>query len=336
MSRSRSRTATTFGVPIRWREFIVALGGAAASALAAPAQSFPDHPVKVVVAYPAGGPTDTIARVVTRGLSADLGQSVVVENQAGAGGRIGTRAVARAAPDGYTLLLGGSNNNAITPALYKGLDFDPMKDFAPIAALATESLVLVIHPSVPARTLSELVRYGKENPGKLTSGATVGIAPHLLLEFIRIRSGTNMMFVPYKGAAPAITDVLGGQIQVHVSAKSVLLPLINSGKLRALVVTSADRWPELPEVPTMRESGFDGFPTAQWFGLLAPAGTSGDVIGKLNAAVAARLTATDTREAFAKIGLEPHMLSPREFGQVLAEEVRRWGAVVQETGVKLE
>jgi tripartite-type tricarboxylate transporter receptor subunit TctC len=130
--------------------------------------------------------------------------------------------------------------------------------------------------------------------------------------------------------------VLGGQIQVHVSAKSVLLPLINSGKLRALVVTSADRWPELPEVPTMRESGFDGFPTAQWFGLLAPAGTSGDVIGKLNAAVAARLTATDTREAFAKIGLEPHMLSPREFGQVLAEEVRRWGAVVQETGVKLE
>ena len=194
MSRSRSRTATTFGVPIRWREFIVALGGAAASALAAPAQSFPDHPVKVVVAYPAGGPTDTIARVVTRGLSADLGQSVVVENQAGAGGRIGTRAVARAAPDGYTLLLGGSNNNAITPALYKGLDFDPMKDFAPIAALATESLVLVIHPSVPARTLSELVRYGKENPGKLTSGATVGIAPHLLLEFIRIRSGTNMMF----------------------------------------------------------------------------------------------------------------------------------------------
>ena len=314
----------------------IAFAFIAASVVSAPAQTYPDHPIKVVVPFPAGGPTDTIARTVTQGLAAALGQSIVIENQSGAGGRIALKQVAHAAPDGYTLLLGGTNNNAITPALYKGLDFDPMKDFAPIAALATESLVLVIHPSVPARTLSELVRYGKDNPGKLTSGATVGIAPHLLLEFIRIRSGTNIMFVPYKGAAPAITDVLGGQIQVHVSAKSVLLPLINSGKLRALVVTSADRWPELPEVPTMRESGFDGFPTAQWFGLLAPAGTSGDVIGKLNAAVAARLTATDTREAFAKIGLEPHMLSPREFGQVLAEEVRRWGAVVQETGVKLE
>jgi tripartite-type tricarboxylate transporter receptor subunit TctC len=319
------------------RELMAALGAAAAAwPFAALAQGFPDHAVKVVVPYPAGGPTDTIARTVTRGLSADLGQSVVVENQAGAGGRIGTRAVARAAPDGYTLLLGGSNTNAIAPALYKDLDYDPVKDFAPVAALATESLALVIHPAVPARTLGELVRYGQENPGKLTSGATVGIAPHLLLEFIRARTGTNIMFVPYKGAAPAITDLLGGQIQVSVSAKSALLPLINAGRLRALAVTSAERWPELPDIPTMREKGLDGFPNGQWFGLLAPAGTPDGVIGRLNAAVAVRLAAPETTAAFAKIGLELHMLSPAEFGHVLAEELGHWGAVVRETGVKLE
>jgi len=322
---------------IRRREFMAALGAAvAARPLTARAQGFPDRAIKVVVPYPAGGPTDTIARTLTRGLSADLGQSVVVENQSGAGGRIGTRAVARAAPDGYTLLIGGSNTNALAPAIYKELDYDPIKDFAPVAAIATESLVLVVHPTVQARTLGELVRYSKDNPGKLTSGSTVGIAPHLLLEFIRARTGTNIMFVPYKGAAPAITDILGGQIQVSVSAKSALLPLISAGKLRALAVTSAERWPELADVPTMREAGLDGFPNGQWFGLLAPAGTPDRAIDKLNAAVAARLSAPETKEAFAKIGLEPHVLSPLAFAQVLAEEAPRWGAIVRETGVKLE
>ena len=312
--------------------FAVLVGGIAGAS----AQSYPDRAIKLVVPYPAGGPTDTVARTVAQGLSVDLGQSLIIENQAGAGGRVALKAVARAAPTGYTLLVGGTNNNAITPALYKDLDFDAVKDFAPVAALATDSLALVVHPSVPATTLADLVRYAKDNPGKLSSGGGVGIAPHFLLEFIRVRSGTSIVFVPYKGAAPATTDALAGQIQLHTTAKSTLLPLILSGRLRALAVTSAERWPELPDVPTLHESGFDGFPTAIWYGLLAPAGTPTPIIDKLNAAVNLRLKSAETRSAFAKLGLDPREMAPLGFGTVLAEQRRLFEALAQQTGVKLE
>ena len=203
------------------------------------AQTYPDRPIKVLVPYPAGGPTDTVARCDHAGLTTDLGQSVIVENQAGAGGRLAMKTVARAAPDGYTLLLGGTNNNGITPAVYKDLDFDAAKDFAPVAAIATDSLVLVVNPNVPAKTLAELVAYAKANPGKLSTGGGIGISPHFILEFVRVKSGTNMQFVPYRGAAPAMTDTISGQIQIHASAKVPLLPQIQSGKLRALAVASA-------------------------------------------------------------------------------------------------
>ena len=299
------------------------------------AQSYPNRSIKVVVPFPAGGPTDTIARVVTQDLALDLGQSVVVENVSGAGGRVGCKVVARSPPDGYTLLLGGTSNT-ITPALYKNLDYDPVNDFAPVAAIATDSEVLVVHPSVPSTTLTEFVRYAKDNPGKLSSGAAVGIAPHVMLELFRARTGTNIVFIPYKGAAPAIADLLGGQIQVHMSAKSVLLPLIKSGKVRALAVTSAERWPELPDVPTMRESGLKGFPTALWFGLLAPAGTATAVIGKLNAAINARLKAPETRAVIGRLGLDARPLTPEEFGSVLTDDVKLWRQVTEESGVKLE
>ncbi len=308
----------------------------AAAALPACAQDFPDRPIKIVVPYPPGGPSDTTIRVSTHNTAAALGQSVIIENEAGAGGRIGARTVARAAPDGYTLLSGGSNENAITPALYKNLDYDPVKDFVPVAAVATDSNAVVVNPSVPATTLAELVSYAKAHPGKLTSGSTVGIAPHLLLEFLRARTGTDMVFIPYKGAAPAIADVLGGQIQLHASAKSVLLPLIQAGRLRALAVTSAERWPELPDVPTLRESGYDGFPTALWFGLMAPAATPPAVIAKLNAALTAGVKTAETQAAIAKLGLKPQSLSAQEFSAILAKEVPLWAAVAREANVKLE
>ncbi len=250
----------------------------------ASAQSFPDKPIRVIVPYPAGGPTDTIARAVTQHLGTTLGQSIIIENQSGAGGRIAMKQVARSDPDGYTLLLGGTNNNAITPALYKDLDFDAVKDFTPAAAIGIDRLCVVINPSVPVKNMAELVAYAKANPGKLSSGGGVGISPHFLLEFIRVKSGANIVFVPYKGAAPALTDVLAGQIQMHSTAKSVLLPHILAGKLRALAVEGGQRWPELPDVPTLDEAGFGGFPPAIWYGFLAPAKTPPAVIAKLDAA----------------------------------------------------
>ncbi len=320
------------------KTFLAVVSVASALCAAAPlqAQTFPDRPVKVVVAYPPGGPTDTIARLATQGIADKLGQNMIVENVAGAGGRIGARDVARAAPDGYTLLLGGSNDNTIAPVIYKNLDYDPIKDFVPVSAVATDSNAIVVNPEVPVHTLAELASYTKANPGKLTSGATLGIAPHLMLEFIRVRTGADMVFVPYKGAAPAIADVLGNHIQVNASAKSVLLPLIKDGKLRALAVSSAERWPELPDVPTLRESGLDGFPTAVWFVLMAPAGTPPAVVNKLNEAVNLHILSKPIREGIRKIGLEPHVLAQDVLAKVIADETQLWQAVARETGVHLE
>jgi len=301
----------------------------------ASAQSYPDRAIKVIVPYPAGGPTDTVARAVTQSLSSELGQSVVIENQSGAGGRIAMKAVARGTPDGYTLLLGGTNNNAITPALYKDLDFDAVKDFAPVAAIATDSLVLVVHPSVPAKTLAELVAYAKANPGKLSSGGGVGISPHFLLEFVRVKSGANILFVPYRGAAPAMTDVIAGQIQMHASAKTLLLPQIQAGKLRALAVASATRWPELPDVPTLREAGLEGFPTAVWYGLLAPAGTPASVVGKLNAAVNAAVDKPAVNARLRTLGYEPNIMSLAETDSFLANSITTWRKMILATGMTL-
>jgi tripartite-type tricarboxylate transporter receptor subunit TctC len=320
-------------------KFLIAVFGAVAVAAAATplaAQTFPDRPIKIIVAYPPGGPTDTVARVATAGLDAQLHQSLVIENIAGAGGRIGTRDAARAAPDGYTLLVGGTNDNAITPILYKDLDYNPAKDFTPVAALATDSNAIVVNPSLPVHTLAELADYSKANPGKVTSGATQGIAPHLLLELFRVRTGADMTFVPYKGAAPALADIMGNHIQVNASAKSVLLPLIQSGKLRALAVSSAERWPELPDVPTLHESGLDGFPSVLWFTLMAPAATPPDIVAKLNEAVNAHLLGNESRDAIAKLGLERHVLSPDALAQKIADEAKLWEAVVRESGVHVE
>lgn len=304
---------------------------------AAPASAeYPDHLIKIVVPYPPAGPADVAARLVTQPLSSKLGQRVIVENQPGAGGRTGAKAVAQASPDGYTLLLGGTNPNAIVQSLYRNVDFEPLKDFAGVALIGFDTNALVVNPAVPAKSLPELVQYAKENPGKVASGATVGIGPHVCLELFRVRTGTNIIFIPYKGAAPAVADLLGGQIQIGMTSKAVLLPLIREGRLRALAVTAETRWPELPDVPTLRESGFDGIPAYLWFGLLAPVRTPRAVIEKLNGAVNEGLRSPELQASIAKLGLETRSMTAAGFSAKLDEEARNWEAAVKESGVKID
>jgi tripartite-type tricarboxylate transporter receptor subunit TctC len=309
---------------------------AAGSIQASHAEGYPERTIKIIVPFPAGGPTDVAARLIAQSLSSKLGQGVVVENHAGAGGRIGAKVVATAAPDGYTLLLGGTNVNAITGAIYKDLGFDPIASFAPIASICVDSMALAVSPHVPADTFQELVKYAKDNPGKLKYGAPPGIYTHFAGEFFKIRTGTDILFVPYKGGAPAITDVLGGHIEMVFNNKSTLLPHFKDGKLKALAVTSKVRWPELPQTPTMNEVGIFGFPSEVLFGLLAPAGTPVTIIQRLNSAVNEGLRSAEVRPNLEAVGVEARIGTAQEFAAALAEQAREWKTVIDEIGIKLE
>jgi tripartite-type tricarboxylate transporter receptor subunit TctC len=300
------------------------------------AQSYPNRPIKIVVPYPPGGPSDVAARLVATPMSVRLGQPVIIENLPGAGGRTGAKTVALANPDGYTLLLGGTNPNAVAQSIYRSQTFEPIKDFTAVGVIGVDSNALVVHPSVPANTVQELIAYSKANPGKLSSGATLGIGPHVSLELLRARTGSSMQFIPYRGAAPAISDLLGNQIQVGMTTKAVLLPLIKEGRLRALAVTSDARWADLPDVPTLRESGFHGVPAYLLIGLLAPAQTPAEIVAKLNVAMNEGLRAPEAQASIAKLGLETRSLTPRQFNDALADETRLWEAAVKESGVKLD
>jgi len=300
------------------------------------AESYPERPIKIVVPFPAGGPTDVAARLIGQSLPSRLGQNVVIENLVGAGGRIGAKAVAAASPDGYTLLLGGTNVNAIIGALYKNLEFDPVRSFAPVAAICVDSLALAISPRVPADTFEQFIQYAKNNPGKLKYGAPPGIYTHFAAEFLKIKTGTDILFVPYKGAAPVITDVLGGHIDMVFSTKSTLVTHFKEGKLKALAVTSAVRWPELPGTPTMKEVGVVGFPTETWFGLLAPAGTPTTIVDQLNYAVNESLNSAEMRASLVKLGMEARIGTAHDFAVALAEQVREWKDVVDATGIKAD
>jgi len=314
---------------------LLALLLAAVSATVSHAGNYPERTIKIVVPFPAGGPADVAARLIAQSLANRLGAGVVVENHPGAGGRIGAKVVATAAPDGYTLLMGGTNVNA-TGAIYNDLSFDPIKSFAPIAVVCVDSLAIAISPRVPADNFKEFIQYAKDHPGKLKYGASPGIYTHFAGEYFKAKTGTDILFVPYKGGAPAVTDALGGHIEMVVNNKSNLLPQFKDGKLKALAVTSKDRWPELPQTPTMREVGILGFPQEVLFGILAPAGTPEAIIRQLNDVINAGLQSGEVRANLDAIGVEARIGTPEEFAKALAEQEREWKKVIEETGIKVE
>jgi len=313
---------------------VVALALCAGAAGVARAQSYPERPIKLVVPFPAGGATDTTARLVAQRLQGALGQSVIVENQGGAGGTIGSRQVARAAPDGYTLLMGSIGTFGSQPLLYR-LDYDPHKVFVPVATLVIDKIVLVAGPSLRIKTVDELVQYARANPGKLNYGNAIGIGPQLVAELFKIKSGTNIVHIPYRGGAPMIADLVAGQIDLTINGKSVLLPHIQAGKLTALAVIGAQRWPELPAVPTLVEAGYLDVPYDTLFGVVAPAGTPAAVIDKLNGVINEGLKSAEMRASFAQLGIEPVVTTPQEFAAIIAQEVPKWAEVVRITGVKV-
>jgi tripartite-type tricarboxylate transporter receptor subunit TctC len=304
-------------------------------AVQAPAQTFPERTVKLIVPVPPGGSTDALARLVTLRMQATLGQPVIVENQPGGGGLIAARSIAAANPDGYALLIGGVGTLAIGPSV-KMPQFNAATAFTPIAAVSTETMVLVVNPKVPADTLDAFVRYAKASGGKLNYGSAPGIAPHFVSELFKLKTGADIVHIPYKGAGPAITDLLAGQIDMAFNTKSVLLQLVNQGRLRALAVTSAARWPELPEVPTLTEAGIFPYPLEVWWGIVGPAGLPRPIVARLNGAINAALQSTDLRANLTSLGIEPRGGTPEDLATLLAQDAPRWFEIIRMTGIKLE
>ncbi len=307
----------------------------AATFAAAQAQSWPSQNIRLVVPFPPGGSTDVLARRLAEGLRERLGQTVIVENRGGAGGTIGSEFVAKSAPDGYTLLMGVTGSHGVAPSLYPNLGYQPLRDFAPISLLVSAPLVLVVNPEVPARTLQDFIALAKKEPDTLTYGTPGnGTSMHLTGVTFDLQAGTKLIHVPYKGSAGALTDLLSGQIKSMFGDLLVVLPQIRAGKINALAVTSKDRNPLLPDVPTMAEAGLPGFEVLSWQGLFAPAGTPPAVVERLSKEVRAVMESKDVKDFFAAQGFLVGATTPAEFTAFVGSEVKRWGEIVKAGNVK--
>ena len=303
----------------------------------APAQTYPDRLIRMIVPFPPGGPVDIMARIVTQGLPPILGQPVIIENRAGAAGSIGAKAVAGSAPDGYTLLFGNISSLVVTPVVTNNRDFDPDKTFTAVAKTSQNYGVLVVHPDFPAKSVRELVAYAKANPGKLNFGsAGIGNATHLAAELFKQRTGVDIVHVPYKGAFEAVTGVMSGQVQMFFGDIGGVLPLIREGSVRALAISSEARSTDLPTLPTMIESGVPGYVVLTYTGVVAPAATPPEIVQKLNAALNASLQTPEAAAALRRIGAESAPASAQDFAAFLSAERDKWREVVRLSGVKIE
>ena len=324
------------------RDFLASLAALGTASLGADpawsqgsAQNYPTRPIRMIVPFPPGGPIDTMGRMVAGDLSVRLGQQVIVDNRPGVGSTLGTKLAAAGAPDGYTLLFGSSGSLAVAPALYQNLDIDPLK-LTPVARVARLPQVFVVSNSLPVKSVEEFVAYAKAHPGQLNYGAGLGTPPHLLSTLLVTKTGIDAVYVPYKGAAPTITDLLAGRVQFTIDALLSLYPLIKDGKVRAIAIASGARWPALPGVPTLVESGYPDFTMDAWTAVAAPAGTPADIVAKLNGAINEGLRSEASKAALARFSAIPSPGTPQDLAAFLASEVPRWAALVKLAGAKAE
>ncbi|HRO58811.1 MAG TPA: tripartite tricarboxylate transporter substrate binding protein [Burkholderiaceae bacterium] len=330
----KPRTALLFSALLSALAGAISLAPPAALA----ANAYPSKPIRLIVPFPPGGPTDIMGRVAAKVIGDKLEQTVVVENKPGAGGNLGTDLVAKAPADGYTIGIGVISSLAISPALGPRQPFDVKTDLTPISLLGIAKGAIVAHPSAPFDDLKSMIAYARDNPGKLSYGSSgIGTANHLAGEYLASVAGIRLTHIPYKGTAQLMQDLLGGQVPVSVeSSLTSAVPNVLSGKLKAIAITSATRSPLLPDVPTVAEQGFPGFDVPTWMGVIGPAGVPQQVVAALNRALAEGLEAPDVIDRFAKIGAEPKPTSPEEFAEYIASENARWARVIRDAGIKVE
>ncbi len=302
----------------------------------AASQAWPTRPVRYIVPFPPAGATDILARIIADKISGPLGQSVVVENRAGAAGNVGTELVAKSAPDGYTILQ-VTVAQSISQTLYAKLNYDLERDLAPVAMIALVPNVMVVNPSVPAKTVAEFIALAKSKPGKINFASSgSGTSIHMSAEMFKMLTGVDIVHIPYKGSGPALADLIGGQVDVMFDNLTSSIGFIRGGKLRALAVTTAMRYPELPDIPTMQEAGVAGYEATAWFGILAPKGTPRDVIMRINGEVNKALAQADVKEKLAQQGALARAWTPEQFGEFIHNEIVKWGKVVKASGAKVE
>jgi tripartite-type tricarboxylate transporter receptor subunit TctC len=316
---------------------VLSLLGLLASASVASAQTYPTKPVRMVVAFAAGGTTDILGRLYAQKLSASIGQQFIVDNRAGAGGTIGTDIVAKSSPDGYTIKFGSTSSIAVSPNLYPKLPYDLLRDLTPIAQVASAPILLAMHPSVPAKTMRDLIALARAKPGQLTFASSGnGSSLHLCGEYLKYLAKIDLLHVPYKGAGPALPDLVAGQVQLLFSDMAPFVPYVKTGKLRILAVTTAERSKLYPDIPTIAESGAPGYDLAGWYGVLAPTGTPRPIIERLHGELSKVMRTTDMQERYVTLGLEPVESTSEQFGTYMRAELVKWGDIIVRAGTKLE